>query len=136
LRVDIFTIADFAEEHAGKLFITGSFDGIMAFQVPYTHPAMSVAIRLRFEDTEAGEHTHQLLLIDEDGKYLVKAEGRFEIQLPPERRFTSVQYVMNFLGIQFAHYGEYEFRLLIDQQEAATTSLFIAEPPPHMRPPV
>ena len=53
MEIEIFTLADFAQDNNSKLTIVGTFDSIHAKEFPTQHPACSIACRLRFAAKEA-----------------------------------------------------------------------------------
>ena len=64
MEIEIFTLADFAQDNQSKLTIVGTFDAIHSKQFPVTHPSCTIACRLRFAAKEAGSHDFKLRLID------------------------------------------------------------------------
>lgn len=126
MEIEVFTLADFAQDNNSKLTIVGTFDAIQARQFPVAHPACSIACRLRFGAKEAGEHDFRLRLIDAEGKELIQAvEGNISIGTPPNGQFSSVNIVINFNQLKFEKPGRYSFELYIDGDWTSGLPLFL-----------
>ena len=115
MEIEIFTLADFAQDSQSKLTIVGTFDSINAKQFPVQHPACTLACRLRFGASETGEHSFKLRLIDTGGKETIQPiEGNINIGTPPNGQFATINIVINFNQLQFEKAGRYSFELYID----------------------
>lgn len=126
MEIEIFTLADFAQDNQSKLTIVGTFDSIQSRQFPSTHPACAVACRLRFAAKEVGEHNFKLRLIDAAGKEIIKPiEGNINIGNPPNGQFASINIVVNFNQLQFEKAGRYSFELYIDDDWKSGLPLFL-----------
>lgn len=126
MEIEIFTLADFAQDNYSKLTIVGTFDSINVKQFPVTHPACTVACRLRFAVKESGNHDFKLRLIDSAGKEVIKPiEGNIEIGPPANGQFTSINIVVNFNQLQFAAAGRYSFELYLDNDWKSGLPLFL-----------
>jgi hypothetical protein len=129
MRVNIFTLCEAATVTAGKLNLLGTFDQTMAPQVPFRHPGCAVAIQLRFESTEVGNHPFELSFVDADGKVLNKLGGVIPVRIPEGTDHVVAPLAMNLQQVPLAKYGDYEMRLTVDNQEVATASLTVVKPP-------
>lgn len=128
MEIEIFTLADFAQDNNSKLTIVGTFDSIQSKQIPAVHPACSVACRLRFGIKEAGDHDFKLRLIDAQGKETIKPiEGNINIGIPPNGQFASINMVINFNQLKFETAGRYSFELYIDGDWKSGLPLFLHE---------
>ncbi|MCB0716198.1 MAG: hypothetical protein R2796_06350 [Chitinophagaceae bacterium] len=126
MEIEIFTLADFAQDNHSKLTIVGTFDSINAQAFPVVHPACHVATRLRFSDKEIGDHTLKLRLIDDAGKEVIKPiEGNLNINRPANGQFSSVNLVINFNQLKFEKPGRYSFELYIDDDWKSGLPLFL-----------
>lgn len=126
MEIEIFTLADFAQDNNSKLTIVGTFDSINAKQFPVQHPACTIACRLRFAAKEAGPHDFKLRLIDAGGKEIIKPiEGNINIGVPPNGQFASVNLVVNFNQLKFETAGRYSFELYIDGDWKSGLPLFL-----------
>ena len=126
MEIEIFTLADFAQDNYSKLTIVGTFDSINVKQFPVTHPACTVACRLRFAAKESGNHGFKLRLIDSAGKEVIQPiEGNIEIGPPANGQFTSINIVVNFNQLQFTAAGRYSFELYLDNDWKSGLPLFL-----------
>jgi hypothetical protein len=132
MKTEIFALCDAATVHAGKLNILGTFDTIWAPSTPVIHQACAIAIKLRFETTELGNHPLRLVFVDADGKTLNQVQGAVNVACPPDADYSSVMMALGMHQIQLPQYGHYEMRLVVDNQEVAATPLALrpsAQPP-------
>lgn len=126
MEIEIFTLADFAQDNNSKLTIVGTFDSMQSKQFPVQHPACAIACRLRFAAKESGAHDFKLRLIDANGKEVIKPiEGNINIGEPPNGQFNSVNFVINFNQLKFDAPGRYSFELYIDDDWKSGLPLFL-----------
>lgn len=115
MEIEIFTLADFAQDNNSKLTIVGTFDSIHAKNFPVQHPACAIACRLRFADKEAGEYEFKLRLIDAEGKETIQPIiGNININKPVNGQFSTINIVVNYNQLKFEKPGRYSFELYID----------------------
>ncbi|HEY6504315.1 MAG TPA: hypothetical protein VIZ28_10100 [Chitinophagaceae bacterium] len=126
MEIEIFTLADFAQDNHSKLTIVGTFDSIQSKQFPCVHPSCTIATRLRFAAKEAGEHDFRLRLIDADGKEMIKPiEGTINISTPPNGQLMTINVVANFAQLKFEKPGRYSFELYLDGEWKSGLPLFL-----------
>ena len=126
MEIEIFTLADFAQDNNSKLTIVGTFDSINSKQFPAVHPACTVSCRLRFAAKESGEHSFKLRLIDVKGTEVIQPiEGKINIGNPPNGQFASINIVVNFNQLKFETAGRYSFELYIDGDWKSGLPLFL-----------
>jgi hypothetical protein len=115
MELEIFTLADFAQDNNSKLTIVGTFDAINSKQFPAVHAACSIACRLRFASKEAGQHDFKIRLIDVAGKELIQPiEGNIGINETQSGQSATINIVINFNQLKFEKPGRYSFELYID----------------------
>jgi hypothetical protein len=129
MKVSVFTICEAATVTAGKLNLLGTFDRTMVPQTPWRHPGCAVAVQLRFEATEAGPHPWKIAFVNADGRELQQVNGVLNIQAQEGANHVVVPLVMNLQQMPLPEFGDYEMRLLLDNQEAATASLTVCQAP-------
>lgn len=134
MKVEIFTIADAATVHAGKLNILGTFDAIWVPQTPWVRPACAVAVKLRFEVTELGHHPMSLFFVDEDGKILNSIDGAVDVQFQEGNEYYTMPLAIGIQALQLPQFGDYEMRLVVDNQEVVTTPLSVRQAPQQVLP--
>lgn len=130
MKIDLFVACDYAADYAGKLTLVGIFDSLGATQLPVLHPQLCVAVKLRFDDTEAGPKRARFSLSDADGREVLQPLD-MPIAAPPaaETSFSIVNIVMNISAVRFDRYGEHSLDLAIDGAHVASAPLFIRPAP-------
>lgn len=126
MEIEIFTLADFAQDNHSKLTIVGTFDSIQARQFPVQHPACTVACRLRFAAKEAGAHEFKLRLIDAAGKETIQPiAGNIQVGEPANEHVATVNIIVNFNQLKFEKPGRYSIELYIDGDWKSGLPLFL-----------
>ena len=126
MEIEIFTLADFAQDNQSKMTVVGTFDSINVKQFPVQHPACTIACRLRFSAKETGDHTFKLRLIDSAGKETIKPiEGNINIGAPTNGQLASINIVINFNQLKFETAGRYSFELYINGEWKSGLPLFL-----------
>ena len=126
MEIEIFTLADFAQDNNSKLTVVGTFDAIQVKQFPVQHPSCSIACRLRFGNKEIGQHDFKLRLTDANAKEILQPiEGNINIGTPPNGQFAAINIVINFNQLQFEKPGRYSFELYIDGEWKSGLPLFL-----------
>jgi hypothetical protein len=130
MNIEAFLLCDAATDQQGKLNILGAFDTIFAKQMPATHPACAVALRVRFGAIENGKHRVRLQIIDFDGKPVSpKLEAEMTVRVPEDIDSTAANLVLNIQGQKFENYGKFRIDLAIDGEVRASLPLRVSEIP-------
>lgn len=130
MKVEMFVLCDAATEHMGKLNLLGTFDSIHARQVPAAHPFCAVAMRLRFERSERGDHRIRVNLIDADGQLVIPSlDANLQVRFAEEAPSFAMNLILNLQGIRFVRFGEYSIDLIADGQPVASLPLFVRQMP-------
>ena len=117
MNIEAFLLCDAATDQRGKLNILGAFDTIWARKLPYIHPACAIALRIRFEISEEGNHPVKILVIDEDGKPAgPNLKGSVNVKVSENRNSMVTNLVLNIHGLKLEKYGQYRIDLTIDNQ--------------------
>ena len=128
MHIEVFSFCDAATGERGKLNILGAFDTIWSEKLPRVHPQCAIALRIRFNSIEKGEHKVRVNIIDLDGKHVIPPlEGKINIGFSDEQRSLSVNLIMNIHRLKFEKYGEHSIDLAIDGRQEASLPLFIRE---------
>ena len=135
MEVQIASLCDAAADYNGKLSLLGAFDTVLVQKLPAVHPHCAVALRIVFRDTDEGDHTLQLAMIDEDGKNLLpKIEAQIKIKLADNMFFSSNNLIFNLQGLQFPNTGQYSIDIRLDTKIIARIPLQVLQlqttPPP------
>src|SRR5690349_5892757 len=100
MEIEIFTLADFAQDNNSKLTVVGTFDSIHSKQFPAVHAACSLACRLRFSAKETGDHDFKIRLINVDGKEMIQPiTGNFNVGAPANGQYSTLNLVLNFAQV-------------------------------------
>ena len=130
MEVEAFLLCDCATDQQGKLNILGAFDRLYTRKIPAVHPACAVAVRLRFEKFEEGDHVIKINFIDNDGKH---AGPVFEQPIPvhmPENDNSCIRnLILNIQGLKLNKTGEFRFDLALDGEQRACLPLKVIEIP-------
>jgi hypothetical protein len=128
MQIEIFSLCDAATADFGKLSMLGVFDTIGVMRIPVVHPQCAIALRVRFDKIERGEHKVVVHFVDIDGKNVIPpAQGVININFPEEQSSGSANLIMNIQGLKLEKFGEYSIDLAIDGQQKASLPLFVKE---------
>ena len=128
MRIEVFALCDAATGDLGKLSILGAFDTIFAGQAPIAHPQCTIALRVRFERIERGDHKVEVHIMDGDGKKILPpAQGILKINFTDDQSSGSTNLILNIQGLKLEKFGEYSIDLAIDGQQKASLPLFVKQ---------
>lgn len=128
MKIEMFVLCDAATDQMGKMNILGTFDSIHARQAPVVHPLCAVAMRLRFERSERGDHRIRLNIIDADGRSIAPPlEAGLQVRFPDESPSFAMNLILNLQGMRYERFGEYSVDLLVDSQPVGSLPLFIRQ---------
>jgi hypothetical protein len=129
MHVEIFSLSDAATaDVAGKLNVLGAFDTIWTANMPTVYPQCAIALRIRFENIEKGEHRVAVNFVNVDGKHIMPgANGVISIDFPDGQRSGSANLVLNLQMLKLESYGEYSIDLAVDGRNEASLPLFVRE---------
>lgn len=129
MNVEIFAVCDAANDSQGKLNLLGTFDSIWAAQIPAVHPQFTVAIRLRVNRAEQGNHKVKLQLVGEQGAPAAATEGDFQVYASDQDPSAAVNLIIAFQHLKFEAWGIYTLTLAVDDRQRAAIPLFIRPMP-------
>lgn len=129
MNIEVFSLCDAATvDVAGKLNVLGAFDTIWTVNMPTMYPQCAIALRIRFQGVERGEHRVSVNFVNVDGKHIVPgANGTITINFPDEQRSGSANLVLNLQMLKLEAWGEYSIDLAVDGRNAASLPLFVRE---------
>lgn len=117
MNIEMFTLVDHAEDHQGKLTVCGTFDTINAPTYPAAHPHCCLALRMRFQRSEEGEHAIRILLVDSDGREQnFKFEAKTVVVVPPDSESATRNLVIALNGLPLQKPDSYYWDLVVDGQ--------------------
>ena len=128
MQIEIFALCDAATADFGKLSMLGAFDTIWATKAPTVHSQCAIALRVRFERIERGEHKVIVQFVDIDGKNVIPpAQGAITMNFPEEQSSSSANLILNIQALKLEKFGQYSIDLAIDGQQRASLPLFVKE---------
>lgn len=126
--VEIFSICDAATDYGGRLNILGAFEGIAASSAPIQRERCSLAIRMRFEAAETGDHSIEILFVDADGKPVGPTiNAKVNVKIHAGRTSGAHNLVLNINGMRFPHFGAYDIHLKVDGEIRSSIPLLVAQ---------
>lgn len=133
MKLQIAALADCANVAlGGKLNLMGVFDVIYAREFPVIHPAMTLAMRLRFESEDEGEHKLVVLVVDPDGKQIARAETTIRTPRIEPGLTVSSNHMISFQHVQIPGEGKIIFEIYWDGIQQERVPLFIRTLPPSL----
>lgn len=115
MEVEIFALCDAATDSGGKLNILGAFDRITTRQFPAVHPHCAIALRVRFDRIEEGNHRVKINFVNADGKSVMPSvDGNIGVKFPPDVQSVCANMVLGINGLKFESLGQYSIDLAID----------------------
>ena len=134
MEIEIFALCDAATDYGGKLNLLGTFDFIRTKQLPATHPHCAVALRVRFERIEEGDHRVRISIVDDDGKSISpNVDGNIGVKCPPNLSSICANMVLNINGMKFEKPGRYSVDLAIDNRHEKSLPLTIVLVDPNLQ---
>jgi hypothetical protein len=127
MNAEIFTLCDAATVSGGKLNILGSFDTIAAVNFPCQHPICAIAMRLRFDLGEEGEHSFEFHFCDPDMRPVLKPMKQSVVINIPNERSQTHHHIWNILGFEIKEAGEYYFELKLDGKSLSRIPLYVLQ---------
>ena len=128
MNIEVMALCDAATESQGKLNILGTFDTIFAQKLPAVSSQCAVALRVRFNQIEKGEHKIKLNLVNEDGKLIIPSlETSAKVDFPPHLDSGVMNMVLHIQGLKLEKFGKYSFDLAIDGRQEASLPLYLRQ---------
>jgi hypothetical protein len=128
MKVELFTVSDFAADYGGKLSVVGVFDTLFAKQTPFAHPHWCVAVKFRFDKIEEGQKRLRLSISDVDGKPVLPAvDTVIAATIPNGHSSSTVNLVVNIGGVRFDAFGEYSVDIAVDGRQEASIPLYVRQ---------
>lgn len=128
MKIEVFSLCDAATADMGKLSMLGAFDTIGTQKMPTVHPQCAIALRVRFDSIERGEHRIAVNVVDADGRHIIpSANGTMNINFPDGQSSGSANLILNIHGLKLDRYGEYSIDLAIDGRTESNLPLFVKE---------
>ena len=112
-------------DQAGKLSVIGIFERIWVERFPAVHPRLHLVLRLKGRRTEIGDHPVTIVLLDPDGREVLRGDGAVQFGEPPAG-ITEVEAgaVLAF-DVPLDRPGTYTFDIAVDGARAATVPVAV-----------
>ncbi len=131
MKLEILTLCKAAVVEHGSLSILSALDRLNASSVPCVLPRCSVAIRLRFDRIESGEHDLKLHVVDADGKGVMNPlQAKLRVQHAEHHRNAAICLVIDVNQLSLPSFGEYSIDLAVDSLHVGSTPFHLAEAKP------
>lgn len=128
MDIEVFVLCDAATDVLGKLNILGTFDTFNVKELPTTYPHCAVALRIRFQKSEVGEHKVKIEFVDEDGKSMgPKLEGAIKVEMSEDSMSGVVNLALGVNGLKIEKTGQYAINLAIDGRQVSSLPLIVKE---------
>lgn len=126
MKVELFSLCEYASDMQGKLNVFGTFDSIRTHNVPIVYPICHLASRIRYERSEKGKHNFEIYFVDEDGRSIIpEIKGEMEVKIPEDQLSAAINLVIGLGQIQFNKTGKYSVDLVIDGRHEHSLPLTI-----------
>ena len=113
MRIDVFSICDFAQDNNNKLTIVGTYNRILSRVFPLTYNQITVALRLSFFLGESGEKQFSCSILDPLGNAVVgPITGKLNIGTINE--LTTISPIICFYNVAFNEAGHYSVSFSLD----------------------
>lgn len=126
MKIEIFTICDAATDSYSKLNLLGSFDTIASPTAPVVHPACAIALKIRFDAADEGQHEIEFRLTDPDGKNVIAPlKGGMEAPKVGQMSSVSRNFILNIQHLSLPAFGEYAFEVRVDGTQRGQIPLYV-----------
>ncbi len=126
MTIQVAVLCDAATDYNSKLNLLGTFDTILASQLPAQHPQCSIAVRIAFDRAEEGPHHLSMNFVNEDGQPIMPAmDVPVEIVFPADATFMSRNFVVNIQQLKIEQAGLYAIDLSMDGRPLSSIPLAV-----------
>jgi hypothetical protein len=132
MKVDIATLCHSALSEGNHLSILGAFVITYAPSIPYRLPPCALALRLVFDDSDAGSHLVKVVVTGTDGDQLYKREQGIELpssEPPPTLGTThaaaSLCLIYDLIGVEVKSFGVQAIDVSFDGQPVQQLPFYV-----------
>lgn len=130
MNVLVAVLCDAATDDRGKLNLLGAFDTILAPAFPTVHPQCAVALRLTFNDSDAGDHEMNLRFVDADGHDIMPPSPiEVSVEMPDDATFLSRNFIIHISQLKLRAPGPYSFDVFLDDEPITSVPLLVKHVP-------
>jgi len=128
MNIELFSLCDHADDNHGKLSVVGTFDSVFVKQLPTVHPHCCLALRIRFQRSEEGQHPVRIMLVDADGNAQgFKFEGPVNVSVPEGVDSGNANLVININGMPIQKPGSFYWDLVVDGQLVSRLPMYVRQ---------
>jgi len=128
VNIEIFALCEFAEQpEIGDIALRVPFDTLLVDRVPCTLDQRYIALRLRFQPDEAGDHVVAFHIADPDGREVYTVTGTSPIVITSKEDSATLNLVLRVVNVPLATFGRYAVVLSVDDRELCTLPLRVRQ---------
>jgi hypothetical protein len=132
MEVNLAVLADYANRtDDGKMNIMGIFSDVDPPSLPFVLTSMFLVILFDASPDEIGQ-TKPLAIVlrDSDGREMLRLNNEAAIPPPPRPGGRAqVNIVLGLMGLRFERVGDYEFSVLVSEEEKRIIPVRVNAPP-------
>jgi Family of unknown function (DUF6941) len=125
MHPEIVTLCHSAIEQGGQLSILAAFNTINVAELPHKFPPFTLACRLRFEPSEAGDRQLKVTVADPDGRVLGQMMVAFQLFPHLFAPAATMNLVFPISGMELRSAGEHAIDLTLDDRRAVRTPFYV-----------
>lgn len=125
MNVEIFSLCNYSFVNKATLSIIDSIDAIFSAQVPATHILFFVVAKVRFEESEFGEHSFRITMENPDGDMIFDISDRVQAKPDFSTDSAAVNISVQMDAMEFHVFGRYSVSLFIDDSRINTLPLYL-----------
>lgn len=131
MKLEILSLCKAAVVEHHALSILSAMDRLHAAKVPCVLPRCSVAVRLRFDRIEAGQHELKLQVVDADGRGVMNPlQAKLGVAFGEKDRTAAISLVIDINGLSLPSFGEYSIDLAVDAHHVGSIPFQLLEQKP------
>ena len=128
MHPDIVTLCHSAVVQSDQLSILAAFNTIHVAALPHKFPPFSLACRLRFDRSWAGDHNLKVTVVDPDGRVLAQMVVSFRLDRGLFQPAATMNLVFPISGMELRTQGEHAIDLILDDRPALRTPFYVTRP--------
>ena len=126
MEIEIFALCDAATQYGPRFNILGVFDVLHTKSFPLVYPQCSVALRIRFQQIEAGQHKIKINFVDEDGKEFMRSlDSGINVVFKGKQQSGVANLILNIQRLKIDKEGQYSIDLAIDGKFVRSLPIFV-----------
>lgn len=124
MNVQVAVLCDSATDYNNRLCLLGTFDTLEAQVFPVVKPQCSIALQIRWNSFDEGDHDIKVRFMNEDGaKTLEDIEAKVRVDLPEGALLIATNHIVNLQQLTFTKAGTYLITALVDNHFVAEMQL-------------